>query len=84
MPIVLPLITKPLLILGVRLMDEDTLRLYWNRRIIGKCPFCGTVPRLEDFKNTLSVREFNISGLCQACQDKMFPLYEVQEGYGVN
>jgi len=38
-----------------------------------KCPFCGKVihPNAE-FRDDLSRREFNISGLCQDCQDKTF------------
>lgn len=39
----------------------------------GKCPFCQKPinPEIE-FKNLLSLREFKITGLCQACQDMMF------------
>jgi uncharacterized CHY-type Zn-finger protein len=48
----------------------------------GKCPFCGKkVDPTTKFKDALSLREYGISGLCQNCQDKMFPQYEVQEGY---
>ncbi len=36
----------------------------------GKCPFCGEVRGV--FRDELSAREANISGLCQACQDKVF------------
>lgn len=36
----------------------------------GKCPFCGRIP--GDFKDVLSKREFEISGLCQQCQDETF------------
>lgn len=38
----------------------------------GKCPFCGKVISLADFRDPLSVKEFHISGLCQKCQDEMF------------
>ena len=39
----------------------------------GFCPFCyEKIGPPSDFKDALSVREFMISGLCQACQDKMF------------
>lgn len=36
----------------------------------GRCPFCGRIP--GDFKDALSKREFEISGLCQQCQDDTF------------
>jgi Zn-dependent M32 family carboxypeptidase len=40
----------------------------------GQCPFCGSdkVNR-EDFRDEQSFREFQLSGLCQACQDEAFP-----------
>jgi hypothetical protein len=37
-----------------------------------KCPFCGKLVGIEDFRDNLSVREYRISGLCQQCQDKFF------------
>lgn len=38
-----------------------------------ECPFCGKkVDPTTEFKDELSWSEFNISGLCQACQDAMF------------
>jgi len=37
------------------------------------CPFCGNIVNPDtEFKDGLSRKEFGISGLCQACQDKMF------------
>ena len=38
----------------------------------GKCPFCGKGILLEQFRNAISKREFEISGLCQKCQDEFF------------
>ena len=38
----------------------------------GKCPFCKKVIVMEDFLDSLSRREYEISGLCQSCQDKFF------------
>lgn len=36
----------------------------------GVCPTCGkTITR---FKDTLSEREYQISGMCQECQDSVF------------
>jgi uncharacterized CHY-type Zn-finger protein len=36
------------------------------------CVFCGEVIKMEDFKNQLSIKEYEISGLCQKCQDDTF------------
>lgn len=42
-----------------------------NKSITEKvCPFCGK-PATE-FKDALSKKESEISGLCQSCQDDMF------------
>ena len=38
-----------------------------------KCPLCGDDTRNPKFNDPGSVKEFNISGMCQKCQDKMFP-----------
>ena len=38
----------------------------------GKCPLCGKVVIMDDFKDELSRREFKISGICQKCQDDIF------------
>lgn len=52
----------------VRKVLDDAAR----RRAQGKCPVCGQKTRLSDFLDELSVREYRISGLCQACQDATF------------
>jgi hypothetical protein len=36
----------------------------------GKCPFCAEV--IGEFRDPLSRKEFQISGLCQKCQDETF------------
>lgn len=36
------------------------------------CSVCGDLLDLKDFKDSLSEKEFTISGLCQKCQDKTF------------
>lgn len=39
----------------------------------GKCPFCGKIIDVDnEFKDDLSRREFEISGMCQKCQDDFF------------
>ena len=37
-----------------------------------KCPACRDPIVIADFVDLLSVREYEISGLCQKCQDKFF------------
>lgn len=37
----------------------------------GRCPFCKK--EIDgNFRDSLSLREYQISGLCQACQDDFF------------
>jgi len=37
------------------------------------CPLCGEAIIVEsEFRDTLSLKEYKISGLCQICQDKVF------------
>lgn len=38
----------------------------------GKCPTCGEPINIADFKDALSIKEFNISKMCQKCQDSVF------------
>jgi len=40
--------------------------------ITHKCPTCGNFIHMNEFKDELSVREFQISGMCQTCQDGVF------------
>lgn len=47
-----------------------------NRIDKGLCPICGNEVIMEDFKNELSIREYNISGMCQVCQDQVFAVDE--------
>jgi hypothetical protein len=39
---------------------------------MGKCPGCHEDVGPNDFRDTLSRKEYFISGLCQQCQDKVF------------
>lgn len=43
-----------------------------NLKKEGKCPFCKTKVKEDDFNDALSKKEFKISGLCKKCQDKVF------------
>lgn len=35
-----------------------------------RCSMCGGM--VNEFRNKLSEKEYNISGMCQACQDSVF------------
>lgn len=37
-----------------------------------RCPICGQKINLNEFRDTLSLKEYSISGLCQKCQDRIF------------
>ncbi|MEK6897595.1 MAG: tyrosine-type recombinase/integrase, partial [Nanoarchaeota archaeon] len=46
----------------------------------GRCPICGEKIKPEEFRTELDVKEHKISGMCMACQQKVFkesmPLYK--------
>ena len=37
-----------------------------------KCPICGIKISMVAFRDELSVKEYEISGICQKCQDDIF------------
>lgn len=37
-----------------------------------RCPFCKKPVIMSEFVDELSIKEFNISGICQKCQDSFF------------
>ena len=45
-----------------------------------KCPFCKEDIVLSSFRDSLSMGEYNISGLCQSCQDDTFGTEEEHQG----
>jgi len=51
---------------------KDVLETFIRRKSLGLCPFCGEVVDLEGFRDRRSLREYQISGLCQKCQDGFF------------
>lgn len=58
-------------------MNEDIMIAFGFEKEVelvenGRCPFCGRVIDLKEFRDELSVQEFRISGLCQVCQDEFF------------
>ena len=36
-----------------------------------QCPLCH-LPIIDEFRDALSTREYQISGICQTCQDDVF------------
>ena len=41
--------------------------------LMAVCVFCGKpIDPKNDFRNAISLKEFTISGICQACQDGVF------------
>ena len=44
-----------------------------NRRCAAKPFGCGKPVNGLDFRDALSAKEYQISGLCQACQDTVWP-----------
>ena len=44
----------------------------FKRKDEGLCPFCGREVNMDDFRDDLSRHEFELSGLCQMCQDYFF------------
>ena len=57
-------------------MNKDIMKRLFPKEIEnverGNCAFCNKPINVRDFKDSLSKREFEISGLCQACQDETF------------
>jgi len=39
---------------------------------MNKCMWCSEEVKIEDFRNEISKKEYEISGFCQKCQDKTF------------
>lgn len=37
-----------------------------------ECPICGIKIDMAAFRDELSVKEYEISGICQKCQDEIF------------
>lgn len=44
----------------------------YARKLAMLCPFCDNAIGIGDFRDPLSLREYEISGLCQECQDEVF------------
>lgn len=58
-------------------MNKDIMRQAGLGRMIdlveaGKCPTCQRKVNEDSFVDSLSKKEFKISGMCQECQDEVF------------
>jgi len=42
-----------------------------------KCPFCKQTIDTNEFKNLFNLKEFEITGICQKCQDETFNKDEI-------
>ena len=55
-----------------KLLKKMKATIELNRIATGNCPICNIEIKPDDFKDELSKMEFQISKLCQLCQDKIF------------
>ena len=57
-------------------MDDETIEKLFPKEYkliqLGQCPICSDAININDFRDTISIEEFTISGLCQKCQDRIF------------
>ena len=65
-------------------MNEDIMRNAGFKNEVnaidaGRCPFCDIETNIDDFRDSLSIKEFLISGLCQKCQDDFYGKKEKTE-----
>lgn len=52
--------------------ESEALKVMFEKRAKGLCPTCGDKINPNGFRDDVSRREFDISGMCQNCQDKTF------------
>jgi len=45
---------------------------YSDNLACGRCPTCGHADPANTIRDNISLVEFNLSGLCQDCQDRIF------------
>lgn len=53
-------------------LNAMAMKMFGRQRIDGKCVTCGKSVDIADFRDTLSVKEYGISRMCQKCQDSVF------------
>jgi len=64
-----------------KLLDNMTKQMFGRVQDNIHCTNCGKDAGF--FKDEVSLREYEISGLCQECQDKVFDENEYDDGEGV-
>jgi len=58
--------------MGIDKLQNELFPDFMKDRAEGKCPFCKRLISEGDFRDTISQKEFSISGMCQECQDSFF------------
>lgn len=58
-------------------MNREIIKAYFGQEMLDAldncvCPICKQPIDISDFTSTLEIKEFNISGMCKKCQDKLF------------
>lgn len=53
-------------------LNSLTMKIFGRERKEGECVACGKEVKDGDFQDELSFREYQISRMCQECQDKTF------------
>jgi hypothetical protein len=54
------------------LMEKAEFEKELEQISLGRCPLCAKDIKENDFKDALSRKEFQISRMCQECQDGIF------------
>ena len=52
------------------MMAKTNIEQMLEKKETGKCPFCGKDMSNPIFRDEKSKKEYDISGICQECQDK--------------
>lgn len=57
-------------------MNKDIVKVFFPKAVDNfeknKCVFCEEEVKEKDFRDKISKREYEISGICQKCQDQTF------------
>lgn len=59
-------------VMNKEIMKSVGLEEFLKRIESGSCPTCDKLIVIKNFRDLSSLREFEISGMCQECQDKTF------------
>ena len=53
-------------------LDRAAIALFGRKQDDKHCIGCGAEVKIpDDFKDSISIKEFRITGMCQKCQDSM-------------